>query len=234
MPSVSAIVVAAGSGERLGPGPSKAFRLLAGKPLLERSLETFAAVDEIVEVVLVLRAEDLPRWEERARAAPAKWKVSRAVAGGAERFDSVRAGLRAIDRSGDLVLVHDAARPLVRAETVRRLVEVAARVGGAIAGSPSTDTLKRVGSGNRILGTLERAEIWRAETPQVFRREPFQAAVERMAREKGSPTDDAAVAEHAGIAVEVVPTDGQNPKITLPVDLAIAEFLLERGRGGGR
>jgi len=231
MPSVSAVVVAAGRGERLGAGPSKAFRALGGRPLLEHSLEALARVSDIVEVVLVLREGDLAAWAERSAEARKRWRVSRAVAGGLERFDSVRAGLRALGARSDLVLVHDAARPFVHAAAVRRLIETAARVGGAIAGSPSSDTLKRLGEGNRILETLDRERIWRAETPQVFRREPLLEAVERAGGAGSRPTDEAEVAEAAGIAVEVVPSEEPNPKITRPADLAFAEFLLS-GRAG--
>src|SRR5262245_13773892 len=188
--------------------------------MVEWSLETLAALPEIRELALVLPAADL-RGRDFSR-----FRVAGVVAGGAERFDSVLAGLRALREPSDLLLVHDAARPLVRPDLVRAVLSAAERAGGAIAAIPAADTLKRVGPGQRILETIPRDSVWRAQTPQAFRRTPFAVAMEAAAREGNRPTDDAAVAERAGMTVVVVPGDETNLKVTTAGDFLLAERLL--------
>ncbi|MCI0587761.1 MAG: 2-C-methyl-D-erythritol 4-phosphate cytidylyltransferase [Planctomycetes bacterium] len=220
MLTASAVLLAAGKGLRLGGGAPKAFRPLRGRPMVEWSLEALASLPEIREIVLVLPAGAGPGNDFR------RFRVGGVVAGGTERFDSVLAGLRSLREATALLLVHDAARPLVRPETVRAVIAAADRAGGAIAAIPAADTLKRVGPDHRILETIPREAVWRAQTPQAFRREPFAAAMEAAAREGERPTDDAAVAERAGMTVVVVPGDETNLKVTTAGDLALAEQLL--------
>ena len=231
MPAVSAIVVAAGRGVRLGEGARKAFRQLAGRALVEWSLEALAAVEEIAEIVLVLHEGDFARGPKGFAKGPTDYRVKALVRGGEERFDSVLAGLRAVSPGIDLVLVHDAARPFVRPETIRAVIAAADRAGGAIAAVPSTDTLKGVDKEGRVLGTFGRDAVWRAQTPQVFRRTPFVAAMEQAAKGGEKPTDDAAVAEAAGMSVVVVPGDETNLKITTAADLSFAEHLISLRHG---
>ena len=187
---------------------------------MEWSLEALASLPEIREIVLVLPAGAVPGNDFR------RFRVGGVAAGGAERFDSVLAGLRSLHEATDLLVVHDAARPLVRPETVRAVIAAADRAGGAIAAIPAADTLKRVGPDHRILETIPREAVWRAQTPQAFRRAPFAAAMEAAARKGERPTDDAAVAERAGMTVVVVPGDETNLKVTTAGDLALAEQLL--------
>ena len=215
--SFAAIVVAAGSGSRAGG--DKQWRLLGGRPVVRWSVEALlkAGADE---VVVVVAADGL----DRAAGALAGLEAWRAVAGGAERADSVRAGLDALAGAPDrTVLVHDAARPLLWVEVIGRLLEALPGADGAIAALPVADTLKR--GAERIEGTVDRAGLWRAQTPQAFRADRLRAAY--AAWPEGSPpTDDAAVVEADGGSVRLVQGDPRLMKLTFPEDFAMAEALI--------
>jgi len=227
---VAAVVVAAGRGRRLGRLEPKAFVSVAGQPLLAYSLAALRAVDGVGELVVVLppgEERGLARCYQELLSASA---VSATVAGGEERWQSVAAGLASLREPSDLVLIHDAARPLVTAELARAVIEKAAEVGAAIAAEPSTDTLKEVTAEMLIGRTLDRGRYWRAQTPQVFRRGLIMEAYAHAGRLH--PTDDAQLVEALGAAVAVVPTSGPNPKVTTASDLAVVEQLLaERSAG---
>ncbi len=228
----AAVVVAAGRGARFGDPLNKVLHPLGGRPLLEHGLEALAASPAIDRIVLVASASDLSRLESLASRLGAG-KVSRVVPGGARRIDSVLAGVRACDAAARCVAVHDAARPLVRPETVTAAVEAAERTGGAVVAVPALDTVKRSEDGLRVGSTIPRGEVFLAQTPQVFRREPFLRALEEAVASGIDLTDDASVAERAGIPVEIVAGDVENLKVTRPEDLARAEAILAR-RGGAR
>lgn len=219
---VSAVVPAAGKGERFGR-EDKLFASLAGRPVLRRTLDALAAAPEISEVVLVLSEERIGRF--RAELA-GKVKVSKVVQGGAERFDSVWRGLGETAPDSEIVLIHDAVRPLVALDWIRQTVQKASELGGAIAAIPVFDTVKRSVDGRTILKTVPRESLWRAQTPQAFRRGPFLQACQRAIEEGFSPSDDAGVAERYGIAVGIVRASERNLKITTPEDLAYAEYLI--------
>jgi 2-C-methyl-D-erythritol 4-phosphate cytidylyltransferase len=220
--SVVALLLAAGRGERLGHELPKAFVPLAGRPLLLHALEALAAAPEIDEVIPVVAAAELPR----LRALLAEWgprpKLAGAVAGGAERQDSVWAGLEALPPRTSLVAVHDAARALLQPAAVSRVVAAAWRSGAAILAVPVRDTIKRVSAG-RIVETPARPECWAAQTPQVFRREILCEALAKAAAERYLGTDDAELVERLGVPVEVVEGDIDNFKLTHPQDLVLAE-----------
>jgi 2-C-methyl-D-erythritol 4-phosphate cytidylyltransferase/2-C-methyl-D-erythritol 2,4-cyclodiphosphate synthase len=218
-----AILVGAGSGRRMG-GVRKAFMEMAGRTLVERSADRLAAAPEVGAVVLVLHPEDL----ERGQALVGRNKIVAAVAGGARRQDSVRAGLAALPEC-EVVLIHDAARPLVDPGVVSRVACVARNLGAALAACPVADTLKR-SKGTAVAGTLDRKGLWAAQTPQGFRRELYEELSARAAGEGIEVTDDAAVFEHYGREVELVPSPASNLKITTPEDLALAEQLVAGGR----
>lgn len=225
--SVTAILLCAGRGERLGAGVPKAAVPLAGRPLFAWSLETLgrcADVDSIVVVGPVRTLRD--RLAASGLAAP---KLAAWVEGGAERQDSVAHGLAALPADCDLVAVHDSARALVSEAVVARAVAAARASGAAIAAMPLADTLKRVEDGV-IHGTPARAGLWTAQTPQVFRRDWLEAA---HAAAHGTATDDAALVEAIGHPVHVSPGDALNFKVTTPGDLALAERWLA-GRGDAR
>lgn len=214
----------AGGGEAGGAGEShrvwKQFLLLAGEPLLLRSLRPFLGHPAVEWVVVVLPAAE-------ALAPPGYLGPEvTVVAGGATRGASVRAGLDAVPAAADVVLIHDAARPLVTAAVIDRVLEGATRDAGAIAAVPVADTLKRVSAEDEITETVDRTRLWRAQTPQGFPRARIVDAYRRAAAEGWTGTDDAAVVERYGGRVRVVEGDPRNLKITHPEDLALAELIL--------
>ena len=223
MPETIALIVAAGRGQRLGDPIPKQYLDLAGRPVLRRTVEAFLAHPQIDAVRVVIRPDD----SERYRAAVAGLDLLPPVPGGAERQDSVRAGLESLESlAPKSVLIHDAARPLVDRATITRTLEALERHDGAIAGLPVTDTVKRSRDG--LAGeTIDRSGLWRAQTPQSFRYGAILAAHRAACGQ--ALTDDAAVAEHAGLAVALVLGHEDNIKITSPDDLLRAARLV----GGG-
>ena len=228
MPTV-ALVLAAGRGERLGHVLPKGFVPLAGRPLLLHALAAMEAVAEIVRVVPVIPAGSVERYREAVAAAPVLRKLAAPVVGGRERQDSVRAGMAALPPGTALVAVHDAARPCVRPEAVRRVIAAARADGAALLAAPVRDTIKRVADG-RVVETPPRAECWAAQTPQVFRVEILREALAKAEAEGLLGTDDAQLVEALGVPVRIVAGDPDNLKITDLDDLARAERIL-RGEG---
>jgi 2-C-methyl-D-erythritol 4-phosphate cytidylyltransferase len=218
-----ALIVAGGRGERLGADRPKALVELAGRPLVQWSIDVLAGIEEIESIVLALPA---------GVAAPAGVT---AVNGGPARSDSVRRALAAAPH-GDPVLVHDAARPLVTA-TLAEAVIAALRsdpsAHAAIAAAPVTDTIKRVQAGGAVAETLDRDGLWAVQTPQVFRRGSLQEALAADPDVLAAATDDAWLLERRGGKVIVVASSVENLKVTTPLDLRLAELLLAR-RGAQR
>ena len=220
MPRHAAVIVAAGTGERFGGSLPKQYRPLAGSPVLRRSVEAFQASGRFDDIVVVIREEHRPLYDS----ATAGLGLPDPVIGGATRQDSVRAALEWLaSRSPDLVLVHDAARPLVDGATIDRVLDALTVAEAAIAAMPVVDTIKRA-EGRIAAGTVDRTGLWQAQTPQGFRFEPLLAAHRAAAGE--ALTDDAAVAERQGIAVHLVEGHVDNFKITTEADLTRAERLL--------
>jgi 2-C-methyl-D-erythritol 4-phosphate cytidylyltransferase len=225
--AVAALVLAAGRGERLGGALPKAFLPVAGKSMLLRSLEAMEAVREVGLVVPVVAEAELALFRDLGTAHLAK--LAPPVPGGAERQDSVRAGVAALPEGIAWVAVHDAARCLVRPADVSRAVAGARETGAAILAHPARDTIKRVREG-AVVETPPRAECWIAQTPQVFRVELLREALEKAGAEGTLGTDDAQLVERLGVEVRVVEGDPRNLKITRPEDLAAAEaWLREEG-----
>jgi len=223
-----ALIVAAGSGERLGVGRPKALVELAGRPMLDWSLQALAASPEIEQVVVALPVgAGLPEVSGEGVIG---------VEGGATRSESVRCALE-VAQEGDPVLVHDAARPLLTPAIVRHvLAALAADVDAdaAIAAAPVTDTIKRVADHGGVLETLDRSSLWAVQTPQVFRRDALERALAQPADVLGEATDDAWLIERAGGRVVVASVSAENLKVTTPLDLEIAgELLSRRARGAG-
>ncbi|MDE2488685.1 MAG: bifunctional 2-C-methyl-D-erythritol 4-phosphate cytidylyltransferase/2-C-methyl-D-erythritol 2,4-cyclodiphosphate synthase [Alphaproteobacteria bacterium] len=214
----SAVVVAAGSGLRAGPGEPKAWRLLGGKPIVRWSVEGLLS-GGAREVVVVVARDRLGQVDE-ALAGLERWK---AVTGGRTRAESVQAGLAALSGARNQpVLVHDAARPFVTRAHVERLLAGLEVADGAIPTLPVPDTLKR-GEG-LVDETVSRDGLWRAQTPQAFRIGRLKAAYRRWPTSE-EPTDDAAVMERAGGQVAMIPGDPMLMKLTFPEDFLLAEQL---------
>ncbi|HEY3216570.1 MAG TPA: 2-C-methyl-D-erythritol 4-phosphate cytidylyltransferase [Candidatus Eisenbacteria bacterium] len=220
--NVTGILLCAGKGERMGPGPTKALVPLAGRPLFAWSLEALQRSPAIATIVVVGPVTRLKA--ELAAAGLPDAKVTAWCEGGRERQDSVARGLAALPADCTLVAVHDCARPLVSRELVARVVGDALLYGAAIAALPVADTIKR-GSLDAVEATVPRAGLWCAQTPQAFRRDWLEAA---HAQTGGSATDDAALVESLGHRVHLTPGDALNFKITEPRHLELAEAWLSR------
>jgi 2-C-methyl-D-erythritol 4-phosphate cytidylyltransferase len=221
-PRVGVVIPAAGIGRRLGGRP-KALLELGGQPMLRRTLAPFLADPRVIRIAIAVGADllaDPPEW--LAAAGP---RV-RLVEGGERRGDSVHAGLALLDADIDVVLVHDAARPLVTGAVIERTIAAAAEGRCVIAAVPAVDTVQEVDDAHRIVGTPDRGRLWLAQTPQAFPYAILTGAYERAAREGVAATDDAALVARYGAVVHVVPGDAANFKITVPADVVLAEALL--------
>lgn len=217
----SAIVVAAGSGVRLGANIPKAFVRLDGSTILAMTIRTLSAVPSLGEVVLTVPAG----MEVAARAEASGLKLPlKIIAGGAERQDSVRIALELTSAEAELVVVHDVARPFATVAMFEAALARAAETGAAIVASPLADTLKRVAD-DAITDTIERANLWLAQTPQAFRRSLLIRAHEAAVSAGTIATDDADLVERLGVPVAIVTGSSMNLKITTPEDLRIAETL---------
>jgi 2-C-methyl-D-erythritol 4-phosphate cytidylyltransferase len=206
-----ALLVAAGSGQRLGATVPKAFVEVAGRPMIEWSVDALRAAG-IAEIVVAL---------PDGAAAP---DGCVGVRGGATRSESVRA---ALDVAGPgHVVVHDAARPLVTPELFTRVVAELERADCAIAAARVTDTIKQADADHAVTATLDRSKLWAVQTPQAFRREALEAALDVDASVLAAATDDASLVERAGGTVRVVEASPANFKVTTPHDLQVAELLL--------
>jgi len=225
MASCIALVVAAGRGTRLGGARPKQYLLLAGRPLLRHSLETLARHPRIAKTRIVFHPEDRALYDE----AVAGLDLLPPVPGGAARQDSVRLGLESLETlAPEQVLIHDAARPFLDAALIDRVLDALGDAPGAIPALPVSDTLKR-GSAGAIAATIDRTGLYRAQTPQGFR---FDAIVKAHRAAAGQElSDDAAVAEHAGLPVRLVAGSEDNLKVTQPEDFAHAERLIAAQAG---
>lgn len=223
MKKVVAIVVAGGGGKRMGEGIPKQFLALAGRPVLDRTLEAFAASPCVEGVVLVLPRLLSGDVKESYRMRP---KILSVVDGGSERQESVRNALAAVSSDADVILVHDAVRPFVSPELVERCAELAREHGAVVPVVPVRDTVKEWDREEKTLRTRERSELMLAQTPQGFRSEILRDAYRKVGEEGRQGTDDASLVEGAGYPVIPVPGEEGNIKITIPEDLRMAEGLL--------
>ena len=220
---VGVVIVAGGQGSRTGGAELKQFRWVAGKPMLLHSVHAFMARADVHTVVVVLpkaHAADPPPWLFQC-------DVERLLVstGGRERADSVANGLEDVPEECAVVLVHDAARPFVPDDVIGRVVAAARQGTGALPALPVVDTLKEVDDGGRVVRTVDRARLWRAQTPQGFPRAMLDAAHARARRDGLTATDDAALCERLGYPVAVVLGDERALKVTEAGDFARAEAL---------
>jgi 2-C-methyl-D-erythritol 4-phosphate cytidylyltransferase / 2-C-methyl-D-erythritol 2,4-cyclodiphosphate synthase len=232
MAQVAAVVVAAGQGLRAGGEIPKQFRRIAGETLLERALSAFAEAPDVTFVQPVIRPDDV----DLVRRLTDGMNVLEPVAGGATRQASVRAGLEALVAcTPDIVLIHDAARPFASASLITRAIAAAEKTGAAIPALPVTDTVKRIDSTGTIEATLDRNSIRLVQTPQAFAFPAlFDAHRRALAQGRNDFTDDAALAEWAGIKVSVFAGEPGNIKFTTPEDFARAEAIQSAGLGDVR
>ncbi len=219
----SAIIVAAGSGTRMGF--DKLLASLGGAPVILHTLRAFQTCPEVDEIVVVAspdRQEVIQRLADDAGLT----KLRAFVPGGAERHLSVWAGIQAVAAECDYVAVHDGARPLIHPSQISRCLAKARETGAAASARPVSETLKRADGSGRVCGSVDRAGLWIMETPQVFARPLLVQAYEAVLREGLLVTDEVSALEGLGHPVWLVDNPTPNPKITWPPDLAVAERLL--------
>ena len=223
----SAIVLAAGSGRRMGGAVAKQYLPLLGKPLMVYALETFAA-SGVDEIILVVAPGEISYCRENIVKKYGISKVTHIIEGGQERYDSVYAGLKAA--SGDFALIHDSARAFVTTDIIRNAMEELKRYPAVVVGLPAKDTIKIVDEKQEVVSTPPRERVWVVQTPQCFAMSLVRDAYEKLMGQKEIlVTDDAMVVEQmTDQPVRMIPGSYENIKVTTPEDLALGESILRR------
>jgi 2-C-methyl-D-erythritol 4-phosphate cytidylyltransferase len=224
---IEAVIVGAGQGRRMGGGLPKVLRPLGDCPVILHSVRTFSRLPEIDSIILVVPPGYEAEVEQACRQFHCAQRVRAIVPGGARRQDSVAAGCAHCSPETSLVLIHDAARPRVRPEIIRRVVEAAQAQGAAIPGVLVADTLKYINEATRVERTLDRDRIRAVQTPQGFRRDILENILAEAKNSGRLATDEACLAETLGIPVTVVEGDPENFKLTTPWDFKLAQWLEE-------
>ena len=217
-----AVIVAAGNASRMG-GIDKVMAELKGEPMIVRTVRTFQECDAISEMVIVTRPDLILPITDLTREMP---KVNAVVAGGSSRQESVNLGLNALSDKVKLAAIQDGARPLITWQVIDRVVRAANTHGAAIPCIPVKDTIK-VGNGGVVKETPDRATLFAAQTPQVFDFDLLRGALKKAEQDGYQVIDDASAVEYMGMHVKIVEGDERNIKVTTPMDLKIAEMLLE-------
>jgi 2-C-methyl-D-erythritol 4-phosphate cytidylyltransferase len=220
---LTAIIVAAGSSERMGF--DKLFAPLRGKPVLAHTLDAFERTSCVDEIILVGRSDSLAELRKLLRPGG---KATKIAAGGALRQDSVRAGLEQVATWSAFVAVHDAARPLITPEKIARVFEVCQLHGAAALAEPLADTIKRADADLVVRESVDREALYAMQTPQVFEKKLLEEAYRALARDKLTVTDEVSAVEHLGHKVVLVPNQDFNFKITYPRDLPMAEIVIQQ------
>ena len=224
---ISVIIPAAGQGKRFGAGKNKAVVLLAGKSILERTVEAFSDIPDIGERIIVVAPDEVAEITEQAKSFP-KSETIKVVAGGAERQYSIENALSSVDSGAEIVLVHDGARPLISRDVIHKLIMEVRESSAAIVAVPVKDTIKKVDANGFVVDTPRRSELWAIQTPQGFSRDLIINAYKRAREDNFLGTDDASLVERMGVSVKIVQGEYENIKITTPEDLPIANLFLER------
>lgn len=222
---ISAIIVAAGKGTRMGPNVDKLWLEVAGQPVVAHTWRCFNDAACVDEIILVVRDGMQPHFAELA----GKFKFQkpfRLVAGGAERQDSVWNGLAAVSPGTEIVAIQDAARPCTTADLIAATIDAARETGAAVAAQPVADTIKETADGKVIARTVDRSKLWSVQTPQTFRLEIIRRAIAAARAKQLVLTDDTAACELIGQPVRLVKSAAPNPKVTVPADLPFVESVL--------
>jgi 2-C-methyl-D-erythritol 4-phosphate cytidylyltransferase len=224
---VSAILVAAGKGTRMGANVDKLWLEVAGQPVIAHTWKKFDAAKCVDEIILVVRDGMQTQFEKLAAQFDFQKKFRFAI-GGAERQDSVWNGLQAISPETKIVAIQDAARPCTSAELIAATIDAARETGAAVAAQPVTDTIKESADGKIISRTIDRAKLWSVQTPQTFRVEVIRRAITVARERKIIFTDDTAACELIGQPVQLVWSRTPNPKVTVATDLPFVELCLQK------
>lgn len=226
---VAALIVAAGSGKRMGGDTPKQFLEIHGKPILQHTLERFQMSTAVDQIYVVTAPENSDHYSTIIKS---DWRINKlfkVIAGGKERYHSVWAGLQALDADVDIVLIHDGVRPFISEHVIRQSVQAAGTHGAVVVGAPARDTVKIV-DGAFVQETIDRTSVLLAQTPQTFRKDVIVNAYKHAFLHNTFSTDDSALVENFGHKVAVLHGDSTNIKITLPEDLIFARAFLEAGR----
>jgi len=227
-----AVIAAAGDGDRLNCHSSKMLAKIIGKPLLAYTLDQFEQSNKIDEIVLVLRAQDQNKIEREVLRKEQYHKLKSVVQGGLTRQESVSRGLKSIKKDYDFVCIHDGARPLVRGWMIEKSIDVIDSFDGVIIAVPVIETIKKAfGPKIMVKKTVNRDEYWIVQTPQTFRLRYIKELYQRAEEGGLMVTDDAAIVEHFGGKIKIIPGSRYNIKITTPFDLALAEAILRSEYG---
>lgn len=218
--------MAAGKGERFGDLRLKQFCLLGGRLLLSWTIERFEECKSIDSVILVVPPKMSKYVKETVISSSGYKKVKAIVEGGKQRGDSVFEGLKQVDTTTDIVLIHDGVRPLIGSHLIKRLIEQVKEYKAAVLGIPLRETVKETEEANVVSKTLNRRKLYSIQTPQGFRRELILKAYEEAKKEGRWASDDAALVERLGEKVKIIPGEETNIKITTSLDLKFAEMLL--------
>ena len=226
---VTAIIVAAGKGTRMQDVQRKQYLLLAGLPILTRTLAVFEKCERVGQIILVIPQDDFTYCQKNIlKPAGLTGKII-LVAGGDRRQDSVFNGLKAVDPGCSIVVIHDGVRPFLQNDQLIACIEGARESGACIMGVPAYETLKQVNASDHIIQTLKRDDVWLAQTPQAFGHDLIRKAHDRARMEGYSATDDACLVERLGAPVKIITGSRNNIKITIKEDLEMAGWILEKG-----
>jgi len=220
---LTAVIVAAGSSRRMGF--DKLSAPVAGKPVIEHTVDAFERATSVAEILIVTREDRLREFEKLMGK---RTKLRAVIAGGEHRQDSVRAGLQHLNPQTKYVAVHDAARPLVTPEQIERVFAECQQHGAAALAEPVSDTLKRADKTLQVTGSVDRNQLFIMQTPQVFERKLLEEAYAAILAKKLRITDEVSAVEHLGRKVVLVPNEDSNFKITYERDLPLAEFILRQ------
>jgi len=223
---LTAVIVAAGSSQRMGF--DKLVASIAGKPVIEHTLNAFERANSVADIVVVTREDRLREFEKLMGK---RTKVCAIIAGGEHRQDSVQAGLQHLKPETKYVAVHDAARPLVTPEQIERVFAKCQQHGAAALAEPVSDTLKRAEANLQVTGSVDRNQLYIMQTPQIFERGLLEEAYAAVLAKKLRITDEVSAVEHLGPKVVLVPNEDSNFKITYERDLRLAEFILQQRLG---
>jgi 2-C-methyl-D-erythritol 4-phosphate cytidylyltransferase/2-C-methyl-D-erythritol 2,4-cyclodiphosphate synthase len=229
--TVAAVIAAGGSGTRMNSSIPKQLLEISGRPVLLHTVETIASLQEVTQIIVALPPEHIAAASSILRRL-SEQKDILCVAGGANRQESVRCGVAHVAPEPDVIMVHDAVRPLCDHDLMRRVVHAAWKKGAAIPGLPATETIQRVSGKGRILATPPREELYAIQTPQAFHTGILRSALDRAYGSGFVGTDESSVVRWAGYRVMVVAGSPDNIKITRPADLKIAELLLRKRQEG--
>jgi len=228
---IVALIAAAGKGKRMNARISKPFIPISGKPILAYTIEKFEQCKLIDKIYLIVSPEEREICQKNIILKYNFSKVQELVDGGETRQDSIYNGLKVLDKDTDIVVIHDGARPLVEEIIIQDSIEKAQKYGAAIAVIPIKDTVKKSENSFFIDKTLNREEIWRAQTPQTFKYDIILPAYHRAYEDKYLATDDASIVERYGRKVKLIIGSEENIKITTPFDIIVADIFLKKRFG---